>query len=338
MKKLKNYLLFIFLMTITFSFAQTSKEETFKPNGKVNFKVYWNYHADLSNNATKTSAFELKRSYFGYKYAFSKNISAKITFDVGSNSGGSAYTAFLKAAQLDWKVTNGVKLSMGLIGLKQFNDQEHFWGYRYLAKSFQDQYGFGSSADLGINAQFTLAKNLKANLLIINGEGYKKIQDANGNQKIGGNLVYTPVKGLITKVYIDNQPTTGGVDITTYSFFAGYKGESWRLGAEYNVQNNATKYASPAANKDLDGFSIYSTYKLDKKWEVFGRFDQLSSNMLAGDTQDWNYDKDGSKYIFGVQVAPVKGLKFALNYQGFTSDNKALDTQSLVFLNAEFKL
>lgn len=320
----------------TYSFAQEAKED-FKPNGEVQFKVFWNYHVDLTNDASKTSAFELDRSYFGYKYNFSKNISAKVTFDVGKDD-GSAYTAFLKAAQLDWKVTKGVKLSMGLIGLKQFNDQENFWGYRYLAKSFQDEYGFGSSADLGINAEFTLAKNLKANFLIINGEGYKAIQDADGNQKIGGSLVYEPIKGLTAKVYADNQPTTGGDDITTYSFFAGYKGSDFRLGAEYNVQNNATKYASPAAGKDLDGFSIYSTYAFDKKWEVFGRFDQLGSNTLAGDTQDWNYDKNGSKYIFGVQVAPIKGLKFALNYQGFTSENATLDTKYLVFLNAEFKL
>jgi len=337
MKKL--IISFVLVLTVaSLSFAQTSKEETFKPSGKVNFKVFWNYHADLTNNATKTSAFELKRSYFGYKYAFSKNISAKITFDVGSNSGGSEYTAYLKAAQLDWKVANGIKLSMGLIGLKQFNDQEHQWGYRYLFKSFADQYGFGSSADLGINAEFSLTKNLKANFLIINGEGYKKLQDADGNQKIGGSLVFTPLKGFTTKVYVDNQPTTGGDDITTYSFFAGYKEADWRLGAEYNIQNNATKYASPAAGKDLNGFSIYSTYAFSKKVEIFGRFDQLGSNTLAGDVQDWNYDKDGSQIIFGVQVAPVKGLKFALNYQGFTSDNTVLETKSLVFLNAEFKL
>jgi len=326
----------LFTGVINIRYAQESTK-AFKPNGKVHFKVFWNYHADLSNNATKTSAFELKRSYFGYKYAFSKDITAKITFDVGSDTGGSAYTAFLKAAQLDWKVASGVKLSMGLIGLKQFNDQEHFWGYRYLFKSFQDQNGFGSSADLGVNAEFTLAKNLKANFLIINGEGYKKIQDTDGNQKIGGSLVYND-KSFTAKFYLDNQPTTGGDAITSYAFFAGYKGDSFRLGAEYNLQNNATKYASPATGKDLNGVSIYSTYKLNKKWDMFARFDQLGSNKLAGDTQDWNYDKNGSKIILGFQVAPVKGLKFALNYQGFTSDNSALDTQSLVFLNAEFKL
>lgn len=336
MKKTVSILVILFIT----AFALNAQESTevFKPNGKAHFKVFWNYHADLTNDASKTSAFEIKRSYFGYKYAFSNKISAKITLDVGNNSEGSAYTAFLKVAQLDWKVTSGVKLSMGLIGLKQHNDQEKFWGYRYMFKSFQDQYGFSTSADLGVNAEFSFAKGLKANVSITNGEGYKKVQDSDGNQKIAGNLVYSPIKSVITKVYVDNQPTTDGDNITTYSFFAGYKGSSWRLGAEYNVQNNATKYASPANGKDLDGFSFYSTYVISDKFEIFGRFDQLGSNMLSGDTQDWNYDKNGSQIVFGFQVAPVKGLKFALNYQGFSSDNSSIDTNSKVFLNAEFKI
>lgn len=334
----KIILTVVLLVAVTSLGYSQETQNTFKPSGEVQFKVFWNYHADLTPNATKTSAFELTRSYFGYQYNLSKDITTKITFDVGNNASGSAYTAFLKAAQLDWKVSSGVKLSMGLIGLKQFNDQEDFWGYRYIFKVFADEYGLGSSADLGVNAEFSLAKNLKANVLIINGEGYQKMQDTDGNQKVGGSLIFTPVKGLITKIYLDNQPTTGGKDITSYSYFVGYKTTDWKFAAEYNLQQNATKYASPAAGKDLDGFSFYSTYVINKKVEVFGRFDQLSSNTLAGQTQNWNYNNDGSQYIFGVQVAPVKGLKFSLNYQGFSSDNSTLDTKSLVFLNAEFKL
>ncbi|MGV8947151.1 MAG: hypothetical protein ACOH1N_12030 [Lutibacter sp.] len=335
---MKKQLLFLSMLFISISSFSQNTEEDFKPRGEIQFKVYWNYHYDFTQNATKTSAFELNNSYFGYKYDFSKAISAKITFDVGSNTGGSEYTAFLKIAQLDWKVANGVKLSMGMIGLKQFNDQEDFWGYRYLFNSFQDRYGFGSSADLGINAEFTLAKNLKANFFVINGEGYRAIQDTDGSQKIGGNLVFTPVKGLITKIYADNQPTTGGKDITTYSVFAGYHAVNWRLGAEYNVQNNATKFASPADDHNLDGFSIYSTYVFNKKFEIFGRYDQLNSNILTDETAAWNIDKNGSQIITGIQYAPIKGLKFALNYQGFNFDDSTKNHKSLVFLNAEFKI
>ncbi len=335
---MKKHLLFLSVVILSIAaFAQESTEE-FKPTGEVQFKVFWNYHADFTNNATKKSAFELDRSYFGYKYNFSKTISAKITFDFGSNSAGSEYTAFLKAAQLDWGVASGVKLSMGLIGMKQFNDQEDFWGYRYLFKSFQDENDFGSSADLGVNAEFKLSENLHANFLIANGEGYKKLQDTDGYQKFGGSLIFTPIEGLTTKVYIDTQSSATSDALTSFSLFAGYKASDWRLGAEYNKLQNGKKYSSPIDNYNLDGVSFYSTYVINKKVEVFGRFDQISSNTLAGETTTWNIAKDGNQIIAGIQYAPVKGLKFALNYQGFSFDSNTLDNESLVFLNAEFKL
>ena len=99
-------------------------QDSFEANGSPHFKIFWNYHNDYSENATKKSAFELKRVYLGYKYNFTEKMSAKITYDIGSNSGGSEYTAYVKIAQLDWKLNPKLKLSMGLIGNKQFNDQE----------------------------------------------------------------------------------------------------------------------------------------------------------------------------------------------------------------------
>ncbi len=335
---MKRSILLVLLLIKTIPTFSQESEENFKPNGKVHFKVFWNYHADLSENATKTSAFELKRSYFGYKYSFSENISTKITLDAGNNDGGSAYTVFLKIAQLDWKVSPGVKLSMGLIGMKQFNDQENFWGYRYIKKSLQDQYGFGSSADLGINAEFKLSKNLKANFIVFNGEGYKNIQDADGQQKVGGSLIFNPVEGLTTKIYMDSQPAADSDAIGTMSLFAGYKTSNWRIGVEFNTLSNGETFSKPAQDHDLDGLSFYSTYVISKKVEVFGRYDQLSSNTLSGDIEAWNIARGGNQIIAGIQVAPVKGLKFSLNYQGFSYDDDAITNNSLVFLNAEFKL
>lgn len=335
---MKKQILFLSTILLTISSFAQSTEEDFKPSGEVQFKVFWNYHYDFSQNATKTSAFEINRSYFGYAYNFSKNISAKIILDAGSDAGFSEYSILLKTAQLDWKVAESVKLSMGLIGMRQFNDQEDFWNYRYIFKSFQDEHSYGPSADLGVNAEFTVTKTLKANFVVSNGEGYKKLQDEDGNQKIGGSLVFQPIKGLTTKIYMDSQPTTDSKAITTLALFAGYKATDWRLGAEYNKLNEGKKYSSPAVDHELDGLSFYATYVINKKFEVFGRYDQLSSNTLTGGLTAWNIAKDGSQIIAGIQYAPVKGLKFSLNYQDFSFDNSALDAKSLVFLNAEFKL
>ncbi len=335
---MKKQVVFLAVMLITiFATAQESNND-FKPSGSAHFKVFWNYHADFSQGAVQKSAFELKRSYLGYKYKFSKDISTKITFDVGQNEGGSDLTAFLKIAQLDWKVAPAVTLSMGLIGNLQFDDQEDLWGYRYMFKSFQDEFKFGSSADLGINANFKLSDKLEGNVLIFNGEGYTNLQDTNGNQRYGSSLVYRPIKGLFTKIYVDAYPTASEKTMTNVSLSAGYELEKIRFGAEYNQLNNGEKYNKAVTDKNLDGLSFYSTYTFSPKFEIFGRFDQLSSNTLSGATTAWNEAKDGNQIVAGFQYAPVKGVKFALNYQGFDFKQAGKNTESLVFLNAEFKL
>ncbi len=345
MKKL-SFLLLLTILTAGITNAQEEKTE-FTPSGKAFAKVFWNYHYDMTPDINSASAFELKRSYLGYSYNLSEAFSTKITLDVGKDD-GSAYTAFLKTAQLDWKIVKPIKLSLGLIGMKQFNDQEKLWGYRYMYKSFQDEHGFGSSADLGVNAEIKLYKSLKINLLATNGGGYKKLQDDYGMHRIGANLVAQPVKGLTFKVYYDIMPGKYDVygndsiiadtsTISNLAFFAGYKTKKIRIGAEYNMLSNGKKYSSPAENHNLSGISVYATYVINKKFEIFGRFDQLTSNKLSGATDNWNNSKDGNAIIGGVQYAPVKGVKMALNYQGWMYSDSSKDDEPIVYINFEYK-
>lgn len=322
-----------------------NKTEDFKPSGKVNAKVFFNYHYDMTSGETQESSFEIKRAYFGYDYKLANNLKASVTFDVGKSDGGSDYTAFLKKAQLEWKASSVVKVALGMIGTVQFKDQEKFWGYRYIMKSFSDQYGFGSSADLGIKANFRLSDVFSANAFVINGEGYKKVQDEDGKQKVGASMVYKN-KGLIAKVYVDANTTTivdenGGEDDVTVSAlatFIGYKfSDNFRMAAEYNQLINGKKYSKAADNHDLEGVSFYSTYSFDKKWELFGRYDYLTSNTLSGEAEKWHDSKNGSAITTGVQYTPLKGVKMALNYQGFNFDNSAMNNNSLLYLHFEYK-
>jgi len=326
----------LLFLSITVFSQQRSPEH--RPSGKVHAKVFWNYHADFSEGTSQRSAFQLTRSYFGYTYKFSPNMAAKITFDVGGNDAGSAYTSLLKIAQLDWKVAPSITLNMGLIGMKQFNDQEKNWGYRYLFKSFQDENKLGASADLGVNAAIALSNKLTANLFMTNGEGYKNLQDEDGKQRFGASLVCKPLEGITTKIYVDSHAAAGSKAMTNLAFFAGYQSSIWRLGAEYNLLANGKNYQRAENDHNLEGWSLYTSVRIGKKCTVFGRFDQLSSNTISGASAAWNIDKDGNQVIAGLQYAPAKGLKLALNYQGFDADDSAANNRSQVFLNAEFKL
>ena len=329
---MKKNLLLLLILTSFKGFSQDI------PGGKPNFKIFWNYHNDFTKEVTKKSAFELKRVYLGYKYNFNDNISAKVTYDIGSNSGGSAYTAYVKIAQLDWKLNPKVKLSMGLIGNKQFNDQEGLWGYRYAQKGFLNEYKFGPSADLGINSEFTINPKFKINLFILNGEGYKSLHDNNGHQKMGTSFIYNFSKKLSGKIYMDSQRSENTKSIKNNSIFLGYNNTDFRVGVEYGKIKNARTYKNAEDDHNRDGFSVFGSKKISKNYELFARYDQISSNIISGEAKAWNYNNDGSLVMFGTQYQAIKGVKFNLNYKLFNYNNSLINNKSILSLNAEFKI
>ena len=334
---MKKILLMIIVLSPLVTFSQGGDDQV-DTKGQPHFKVFWNYHYDYTKDVDQVSAFELTRVYLGYKYAFDEKFSAKITYDIGKNDAGSNHTAFVKIAQLDYKINPSVKISMGLIEGKQYKDQENHWGYRYIYKMLQDEHKFGPSADLGINAEFKISKKLLANLFVVNGEGYKNLQDEDGNQRFGMSLIYNPLKKLTTKFYYDTHASENSKSLNNIAFFAGYKADSWRIGAEYNKMENGTNYKTAIDDHNLDGISFYGSYVFNNKVEIFARFDEISSNIITGQDNSWNYNKDGALMLFGAQYVAAKGVKFSVNSRNFNYINDDIEDSSFIYFNAEFKL
>src|SRR3972149_5260702 len=173
MKKKQATLIIISLMII----SSLSGQDEFKPPGGPFVKIFADYHA----NSSQETGFEITRAYFGYSYKMSPDLSGNLTLDVGnpeidindSTTVNTSFqqTVFLKNAMISHK-RGKVSLDFGLIGLKQFNIQEKFWGRRYIRKSFQDEYKLGSSADLGASITYSPMEILSMDYTIMNGEGY----------------------------------------------------------------------------------------------------------------------------------------------------------------------
>lgn len=327
MKKLFLLGLVIFLLS-SLTIAQETTQE-FKPGGKPIFAIFSNAHSTFVDG-TNTSAFEIQRAYLGYDYFFSPEFSAKVIFDVADpESGKLQMTAFLKNALLAYKNGN-LTVNFGLIGLNQFSVQEKNWGYRYIIKSFQDEYKFGTSADLGASIDYKFADYISADFTIMNGEGYKNLQ-SDDTYKAGLGITITPVKNLDIRFYSDYMKQDFAQQ--TYSFFAGYKADKFRVGAEYNLQKNYKM----EENKDFSGASIYSTVSVSKKLGIFGRFDYLTSTTLDGATDPWNLSKNGQAYVVGFEYSPVKGIKFAPNFRGWSPADNSKGFVSSIYLNCEIK-
>ena len=168
--------------------------------GKPIIQVFGNFNTgvdDKNNNL----GFELERSYLGYEYNLGKGLSIKSVMDIGKSSDvtDNNRLAYVKNAMITWKKGN-MTLNGGLISTIQFNFQEKFWGYRYIMASFQDYYKFGSSADLGISVAYKFADWISADAIVVNGEGYKKLQKNDG-LNYGAGITLTPAEGFQIRVY-----------------------------------------------------------------------------------------------------------------------------------------
>ena len=284
--------------------AQDAKVE--EPKGKAIVQVFGNFHSGFGET-NNDRGFELERSYLGYEYKFNNGLSVKGVMDIGKSSDVSDYQriAYIKNAMVSWKKGN-FTLNGGLISTTQFNFQEKFWGYRYIMKSFQDEYKFGSSADLGLSASYKFADWISADAIIVNGEGYKKIQKNDGlNYGLG--LTLTPVKGFQVRLYggLNESGQDGKSDVVNMAAFAGYKCDRFTIGAEYNHMLNA----SNTKGNDQFGYSAFASVKVAKNADIYARFDDLYSK------NDWNISKDEQAAIIGAQFKLGKYVKVAPNFR-----------------------
>lgn len=348
MKKIYLSLMVLFGMGSLVS-AQTA-DDTFKPSGKAIVTIFTDF-TDVTTNSKTNNAFEVSRAYFGYGYNFSSDFSGKVLFDVASSASAtvtdpnktgvsvalpSAYSAFLKNAYAEYN--HGiVKADFGLVGENMFDLQESVWGKRYLYKSFQDQYGFGSSADLGAKVKLQFTPEIALDLAAYNGEGYKKVQ-ADSTFEFAAGLTVQPIKNLYARVYYDNVAhqsfASAKVAQSSFNVFVGYKSEKGTLAAEYNTQSGYKN----VKGQNWSGLSVYGTLPIVKNFSAFARFDELSSDKLASASTGWNAGKtgtDGDVYIVGVEFVPVKGIQIAPNfrYADPSSDASNAGAKSVSTLN-----
>ena len=294
--KRSNWILAALLTCLSMNASAQKSEE---PKGKAIVQVFSNFHSGFGHD-NDNRGFELDRSYLGYQYDLGKGLQIKGIMDVGQSDDVNDYhrIAYIKNAQITWK-TGNFTLNGGMISTIQYNMQEKFWGYRYVMKMSQDVYKFGTSADLGLSASYKFNDWLYADAIIVNGEGYKKVQKNDGLM-YGLGATLTPADVLTFRVYYGLNETTEAnkKNVQNLATFIGLKLDWFSLGAEYNKMWNYKN----VSGDDYDGISIYTNFKLDKKADLYLRYDECS----LGERSD---------FIAGVQWKLGKYVKISPNFR-----------------------
>lgn len=311
--------------------VQAQEKESKEDNkGTVYGRIFSEFNTTLSGSENQT-AFEVKRAYLGYIRKLEQGFSAEIKLDIGAPNDVSSYSllrrfAYFRNAALYYDYKQ-LRLEFGLIETAQFKVPESAWGYRYIFKSFQDEYKFGASADIGFKVVYK-TKYVDFDGGFYNGEGYSSLQNDNTFKGALG-ITARPFKGTTFRIYGDLSSKT--INQKTLSVFAGHKFEKFSIGGEYNRMYNLDFQNQ----HDRYGYSVYARADVFKYLNLFGRFDKIDSNLINGAEVPWLLAKDGSAIITGVEVKPIKSLRLSANYQDWYPAAQNIENESSFHFNVE---
>ncbi len=307
--------------------AQDNAE--FKPSGKPVVKVFTNWHQGFGDETySDISGFEISRAVLGYSYQFSPLFYSKVIVDMDNPKAGKlTEVAYLRNAYLAYK-DDRLNVVFGILGMKQFKEQESNWGYRYIYKSAMDHYSFNSSVDAGLYVQYKLMDCLSADITVSNGEGAKKQQDIEGKYRLGGGLSFSPLDNFSFRAYYDyffaSDDYPANKDLQTLALFAGYETEKFRLGVEYDRLQN---YAFDAID-DREILSLYASTEVMTDMQIFGRYDRLLADKVL---------QSEDVFIAGVDYSITKGVKISPNFRYINYTDTSQKDGGYVYFNIEFK-
>jgi hypothetical protein len=327
MQKIKALVTLGVLFIYHLSIAQQNQTDS-SQNKMVNKltlfgNIYAGFYYGLNDHVAPRQAFEITSGLLGVKTELDKKVKAILMYDVYKTTGsievfdtsknalqvnyykGSDYTAFLKQAQIDWDFAKNIELSVGQLLNQQYLPlQDKFWGYRYIAYTFQERYKFGSPSDFGARLTYNYREKIKISIGAVNGDGPFSKQDSKGIIQYYSNLECYPVKNLTLKFYFDISPNNNLPARMAYSAFAGYKTEKWRIGFEYNILN----HQNFLYDENYEGISAYGSFKLTKKIDILGRYDYIKKSAVY---------KNCQYVIVGLQYEPAKNFFVSLNGRDF---------------------
>lgn len=298
-------------------------------------EIFTNFHYNFTGDSI-TNGFDIKRAYLGSSYSVDDHFSGTLVIDIGnpedlsSGSVSKRYATF-REASINYEDSK-LRISLGIVSTKIFAFQQRFWGKRYIAKPFQGLNGYGNVADLGVIATYKVSDNFEFDLSVMNGKGHSVIQ-IDKSLKVHTGITFSPGEYIYFRGYGDYMKRESISQFTLVGF-GGYKTGHFYTGAEISYKSNLDLTESHNAW----GFSTTSGIKLPGNTEYFIRYDYSTSVVPDGELVQWNYLKDGSTLITGLQYTFNSNLKMALDYQSFYPADRNKRILKLIFLNAVFKL
>jgi hypothetical protein len=240
-------------------------------------------------------------------------------------------TLYLKKAFLQGKFDNAFILRIGAADLPWVPFVEDLYGYRYVENVLIDRTAFGTSTDWGVHVLGSFADGLLSyQVSAVDGGGFRnplrsQTIDLEGRLSLAYKGFVAAVGGYEGKRAGDTftpfspannavAPIQTGTNVPTFhraerfDAVVAYTDATIRVGAEYfwsKDWNQVTK----VPNDTSDGYSLFASYKFDKMFSVFGRYDRVkpTRDLFPAIADDY--------YNFGISYSPAKIVDLSLVYK-----------------------
>jgi hypothetical protein len=297
------------------------------PKLKPIVHVFGNAEYNPSENVTRDYSFWMGRMLVGFQGEFSSKWSTKVQID-RFRLENSVNTMYVKMANLRYTPNDKIAVEGGVIAQNNYIPFETFYGYRFVAETFQDRYYGIPSTDIGIAGYFRPWKKLTFDLALTNGEGPKIDQDNFGELKMAGGFTFNPLEQIQTRAYYSYKPALHAESVGEHLIngYLGFKaGDFLRAGTELTYVDGFQHLPVKSW-----GTSTFAWITLYKSFKFLARYDDVIYSKP--DNLDTILPFSGNALITGFSMNPLKGITLCLNYQGFFYDfNLKPDSHRILF-------
>jgi hypothetical protein len=271
--------------------------------------------------------FDIKRLYIGIDHKFDSIFSANVTTDFQYDGGAGATQIYIKKAYLEAKLDPALTIRLGSADLPWIPFVEGVYNYRHLENTLIDRTKFGTSADWGVHALGSFANGLISyDVAAVDGSGYKhplrtNTVDLEGRVNLNYQGFVAALGGYEGKLGKDIEGSTTYHTAERLDALLAYVGHGIRVGAEYF---NATAWSDVTAvtSKRSNGYSVFASYDIMPKWNVFGRYDWVKPNSNRAPTLKDDY------FNVGITYSPAKIVDFSLAYKREKVVNGTISTSN----------
>ncbi len=307
------------------------------PPPKVEGVTYMQWGLDLTEGSNNANAFDITRVYFGVRQDIGDHLLSRVTLDVGRGADAGKQWAYLKYAYVEWKdPAPGVKIQAGAIPTPYVGYAEHYWGHRWVTKSFADEYKLMSSADFGLGAEGSHAKGLVDwRAVLINGEGYSSPElDATKTMQArvsvdplaaGGkmNLTLTAFGSYSTASPDIDEATAGqqkGDPALLFAGALGFKMDYLVLWAEYDGRT--------VGDVTTSGYSATLMPRVPKVGSLYARYDHFDPDTAVEDDAT-------DRLMLGASHDFHKKVSLGIHYDRKTSEATPEEPSHGVFVKGQ---